>query len=176
MSETRGAWVAARLNELPHYVMFLYSQLVDARVDWHYKYPVFTALSYMFDDQAGLIPDDDPILRRIDDVCIAFRAFSDVLPVLPPAILAQTEESLFAAGINLRELYPQARQQFGAFYDAVAKLYPALLTRYSPYLGNAAATGELVRRLTTYVQTHTTEPIDSPRVAKIGAFLENFKG
>src|SRR5690606_4575056 len=75
----RGRWVRERLREMPQYVIFLYNTLLDQSIEWRYKVHVFATLRYLFDDIPGVIPDNDPLLRRLDDLCMVLRCFAELV-------------------------------------------------------------------------------------------------
>ena len=175
-AEQRSQWVTQRLNELPHFVMFLYNLLLDANIEWRFKHHAFAVLRYLFDEVEAIIPDDDPILGRLDDLCMVYRCFAELIGTMSPAKLARYEEVLHREGISIRNDLPDAARMLGKFYFAVAALYPPKVENLALLAGNSIKTGQLVRKLQHYVNTHKRERWSSERMQRVEVFLKSYTG
>lgn len=162
------------MNEMPKYVMFLYNLLLDANIDWRFKEHAFGTLRYIFEED-GIIPDDDPLLGRLDDLAFTFRCFAELIGSLPEGKLAIYEQVLAAYAIPIRQYVAEAPEWLGDFYFAVATLYPQTITRLCDKLGNAIKTGELVRALQHYLETFEPEDPNSAKMERCVVFLDNYK-
>lgn len=170
----RARWVTARINEMPQYVIFLYNTLLDANIEWRFKNHVFATLRYLFDEPRGVIPDDDPLLRRLDDLCMVYRCFAEIVGAMHPASLAVYEEVLHREGVALRTLLPECARFMGRFFFAVTSLYAKNVAELSELAGNSMKTGELVRSLQSYLEGHRPETWDSERMLRVEVFLDRY--
>ncbi len=172
--DERALWIARRMNEMPKYVLFLYNLLLDMNIDWRFKEHAFGTLRYIF-EEGGIIPDDDPLLGRLDDLAFTFRCFAQLIGSLPEGKLAIYEQVLAADAIPIREYVAEAPARFGDFYFAVSTLYPQTIARLRDKLGNAIKTGELVRALQHYVEHFKPDDPRSAKMQRCVVFLDSYK-
>jgi len=170
---TRATWVADRMRELPKYCIFLYNLLLDQRLPWIYKEHAFSTLRYIFEEN-GIIPDDDPMLGRLDDLAFTFRCLTELVARLPAGVLAIYEEVLHREGIPVRAYVAEAPLWLDKFYHMVSSLYRQQVDRLKDKLGNCIKTGQLVRQLQHYLENHKPEPWSMERLIAVEAFLQNF--
>jgi hypothetical protein len=172
--DDRALWIAQRMNEMPKYVLFLYNLLLDMNIDWRYKEHSFGALRYIFEED-GIIPDDDPLLGRLDDLAFTFRCFAQLIGSLPEGKLAIYEQVLAADAIPIRQHMADAPKKLGDFFFAVSALYSQTIERLRDKLGNAIKTGELVRALQHYIDTFTPDDPTSTKMERCVVFLDSYK-
>ncbi|GIW71947.1 MAG: hypothetical protein KatS3mg102_1489 [Planctomycetota bacterium] len=170
----RAQWLAGRLNEMPKYVLFLYNLLLDGNIEWRYKEHAFATLWYLFDDREGIIPNDDPLIGRLDDLAFVYRCFAELTGSLPQAKLALYEEVLARDGIPMRSYLMELPARMGEFYFAIAALYPETVARLKSRLGNAVATGELVRAVRSYLESFVPDDPHSEKIRRCVVFLDNY--
>lgn len=171
---TRAKWVASRMKELPKYCIFFYNLLLDSRLSWDMKEHAFGTLRYIFAEN-DIIPDDDPMLGRLDDLTIAFRCFTELIACLPAGTLAIYEEVLARDAIPVRSYVCEAPQQLDKFYHTISALYREKMGKHKNFLGNSIKTGELVRALQEFLEKNKDIPSWPPdRLLAVETFLASF--
>lgn len=170
----RAQWVAKRLNEVPHFVIFLYNLLLDSGIEWRFKNHIFAALRYIFEPVEGVVPDDDPILARIDDLCMIYRCLAELVGSMHPAKLARYLEVLYREGIQLHQDLQEVPSFLGEFYFSMSRLYPPRVDDLAQLAGSSIKTGELVRKLQEYVGSHQRQTWASERMLRVEIFLEEY--
>jgi hypothetical protein len=170
----RAQWMTQRLNEVPQFVIFLYNALIDPSIEWRYKHHMFATLRYVFDPSDKVIADDDPVFARIDDVCMIYRCFAEIIGTCPQAKLARYVEVLYREGIDIYRDLSEVPLFLGNFYFAMSKLYPGRVDNLAELCGSAIKTGELVRKLQAYISSHHKQSWATERMLRVEVFLDNY--
>lgn len=170
----RAAWVHQRIVELPQFAIFLYNILIDSRLPWPLKEHPFAALRYLFGEE-GLIPNDDPALGRMDDAVMVLCCAQVLLGSVPPGFISIYEQPLARNRINVRQLIAEAPVVLGTFWLHLSSIYQELPGRHRNALGNAIATGALVRELQAWLGSFVPPDPDASNLAAIERFLAAYR-
>ncbi len=172
----RAPWVLRRLYEIPTYSLFLYNLLLDRNLEWRHKEHPFAALRYLFHDEPlDLIPEDDALLSKVDDLTMVLCCLTELSVFLPAGVLSQGQQVLAADGIDLHKVVAETPKHLGAFFFKLYGIYHELVAKHRKYLGSTMQTEALVQRMQSFLADYHPPLWGTVELGRVEKFLEVFE-
>jgi uncharacterized membrane protein YkvA (DUF1232 family) len=114
------SWIRKRFDEIPKFMMLLWSMLQDDEVPSSVRDYCFAAVDYVIIVE-DMIPDDVKVLGKIDDICVITLALFRILEDVPISFVQKYEGKFILKPGRLQKIALEAPYVFGRFYDLLAE-------------------------------------------------------